>query len=130
MYHLAHSWSVMCALSLCIPMILVGPALPQNLQGDENLPVLYGARLDGSHLLIDVVSFGCTDASYFSVHLDPTSANTYRLSVVPEKQDRCRVSAHIITVVLNIPTVSDLARARFLFMNRFATPVTLPRSEP
>jgi hypothetical protein len=111
-------------------MMLAGSALPQDLQGGENLPILYGARLDGSRLLIEVASFGCTDAAYFSVHLDPASGDTYRLSVVAEKQDRCRMSPHIVALALNIPTVPDLTRARFFFMNRFATPITLPRSEP
>ena len=128
--HLAHFHPAISALSLCIPMIFAGPALPQDVQGGRNLPILYGARLDGSRLVIDVASFGCTDASYFSVHLDPASMDTYRLSVVPEKQDRCRMSVHVITLSLNIPAVPNLATTRFLFMNLFSAPITLPRSEP
>jgi len=87
-------------------------------------------KLDGARIAVDVVSSGCTDASYFSVQLDPASPDTYRLSVVRRRQDRCRMSAHIVTVTLDIPAVPNLTGANFLLANRLATPGTLRRSDP
>jgi hypothetical protein len=110
--------------------MLVHEALSQRSPGDDNLPALYGATLDGSQIKIDVASFGCTDASYFSVQLDPASSDVFRLSIVKQKQDMCRMSAHIITVTLDIPMVADLSGAKFLVMNRFATPAVLRRPGP
>ena len=97
--------------------------------GDDDLPILYAAKLHDSQITIDVSSFGCTDASYFSVKLDPVSSETYRLSVVRLKSDRCKMAAHITTVTLKIPTVANTTELKFLLMNRFATGFALPRSD-
>ena len=121
---------IACGLSLCASMMPAAPAHPQGPQGADSLPVLYGMKLDGARIAVDVVSSGCTDASYFSVQLDPASPDTYRLSVVRRRQDRCRMSAHIVTVTLDIPAVPNLTGANFLLANRLATPGTLRRSDP
>jgi hypothetical protein len=99
----------------------------QGSRGDDNLPLLYGVKLDVSQITIDVASFGCTDASYFFVQLDPASVDTFRLSVIAQKQDLCRMRAHIVTLTLDLPAVANLAGARFLVMNKFATQGTLLR---
>lgn len=118
------------ALSFCVSTMLVHDALSQRSQGEDNLPTLYGAELDGSQIKIDVASFGCTDPSYFYVQLDPVATDVFRLSIIAQKRDVCRMSAHIITLTLDIPAVANLAGAKFLMVNRFATPATLPRSGP
>jgi hypothetical protein len=88
----------------------------------DDLPVLYGLRIDQSSLTIEVVSFGCTNASNFSIELEPVSADTFRLLVVIRKRDLCRMRAHIVTLMLDLPLVPDRAAARFLVMNKFASP--------
>jgi hypothetical protein len=100
-------------------------ARAQELQ-DNSLPVLYGAKLGGSRIAIDVVSSGCTDASYFSVQLEPASTDTLRLSIIARKRDMCRMRAHIVTVMLELPAVANLSGTKFLVMNKFATPGMLP----
>jgi hypothetical protein len=87
-------------------------------------------RFDGNQLSIDVASSGCTDASYFSVKIEQASPDTYHLSIIQNKVDRCRMSVHVITVNLDIPAVPNLAEVRFVLLNRLATPVTLLRSNP
>jgi hypothetical protein len=121
---------VVRGLSLCLVMILATPARPQNPRADDSLPVLYGIKLDGARVAIDVVSSGCTDASHFSVRLDPELPDAYRLSVIRHRQDRCRMGAHIVTLTLDIPAVPNPPGADFLLMNRLATSVTLRRSDP
>ena len=131
MHSLARCRVLVCASSLCASTMLAPLAASEPAQqGGDNLPVLYGAKLEGSQIKIDVVSFGCTDASYFSVQLDATSADSFRLSIIGQKRDLCRMSPHIITVTLNIPAVADLAAAKFQLANRLATPVTLRRFGP
>jgi hypothetical protein len=98
-------------------------------QADDDLPILYGAKLHDSQITIEVSSFGCTDASYFSVRLDPASSNTYHLSVIRLKSDRCRMAAHVTIVTLNVPEVEDTTEAKYLLMNRFATGSGLPRPD-
>ena len=118
------------SLLLCVSMLLATRAHSQTTHHNDSLPVLYGMKLDGARIAIDVASSGCTDASYFSVQLDLASPDTYHLSIIQNKEDRCRMSVHIITVTLDIPAVPNLAGARFVLLNRLATPVTLPRSNP
>jgi hypothetical protein len=116
--------------SLCLSMMLNAPARSQPSRDDDRLPILYGVKLDGSQIAIDVVSSGCTDESYFSVELDPVSPGTYRLSVLQNKQDRCRMGTHIVTLTLDIPIVQDPAGTNFILVNRLAIPVVLLRPDP
>lgn len=117
-------------LLLWVSIMLATPAHSQTPQHNDRLPVLYGMKLDGARIAIDVASSGCTDASYFSVQIDLASPDTYHLSIIQNKEDRCRMSVHVITVTLDIPAVPNLAGARFVLLNRLATPVTLLRSAP
>ena len=55
---------------LCVAMMLATRAYSQTPQHHESLPVLYGIKLDSAQLAIDVASSGCTDASYFSIHIE------------------------------------------------------------
>jgi hypothetical protein len=103
-------------------------ASPSRPQGEANLAVLYGVEFVGTQIAIDVVSFGCIDASYFSVKIDPGSPDLYRLSIIAQKQDRCRMAPHLVTLTLEMPAVPNASRARFLIMNRFAAPLNLQRS--
>ena len=116
------------SLLSCVLMMLGTPALSQ-IQGEDNLPVLYGIKLSHAQIAIDVVSFGCTDASYFSVQLDPAPPDAYRLSVIQRRRDRCRMASHIVTLTLDIPAIANLTTANFFLVNRLGTPVTLPRSD-
>ena len=117
------------AFATLISVSTISPqdAQAQGSRGDQTLPLLYGVKLDGSRITIDVESFGCTDASYFFVQLDPVSRDIFRLSVIAQKQDLCRMRAHIVTLSLDLPALANLAGARFLVMNRFAPPGTLTR---
>jgi hypothetical protein len=107
-----------------------GPAEAQGPPGDDGLPVLYGLRLDQARAAIDVVSYGCTEASHFAAQLEPAAPGTYRLSITRRRQDRCRMAAHIVTVTLDVPAVPDPAQARFVLVNRLAAPGTLQRTDP
>jgi hypothetical protein len=118
---------ISCALSVFASAMFTQGVLSQRSQSDDNLPVLYGVKLDASTVAIDAASFGCTDASYFSVQLDPMGAESFRLSIIRQKQDLCRMKAHIVTLTLDLPTVASLAGARFHLVNELATPGMLPR---
>ena len=118
-------------------MMLATSSLSQAPQGGSDLPNLYGIRLDGARITIDVVSYGKTVASDFSVHLDPASPEVYRLSVVRNRQDTGRVSPHIVGLTLEIPPVPSLGTAKFLLTNNLGTtgnpledPRALLRSDP
>jgi hypothetical protein len=118
------------SLLLWVSMMLATLAHAQTTQPNDRLPVLYGVKFDGAQIALDVASSGCTDASYFSVQIDLASPDTYHLSIIQNKEDRCRMSVHVITVTLDIPAVPNLAGARFVLLNRLATPATLLRSDP
>jgi|tagenome__1003787_1003787.scaffolds.fasta_scaffold19925290_1 hypothetical protein len=128
MHEVIFSRLILCSL-LCLSMMLAKPAHPQGSRGDDRLPVLYGVKLDSTQITIDVESFGCTDASYFSVQLDPASSDTYHLSIVRRRQDRCRMSAHVVGLTLDLPKVPNLTSAKFFLMNNLAAPITLHRSD-
>jgi hypothetical protein len=119
---------IACAFWLYVSTMLSQDARAQGSRGEDTLPLLYGVKLDGSQIAIDVASFGCTDASYFFVQLDAASADTFRLSVIAQKQDLCRMRAHIVTLTLDLPRVANLAGAKVIVMNKFAMPGALPRA--
>src|SRR5688572_30270312 len=105
MHALSFSEFTTYGLLLCVAMMLATRAHSQTPQYTERLPVLYGIKLDSAQLAIDVASSGCTDASYFSVQIDLVSPDTYHLSIIQNKEDRCRMSVHVITVTLDMPAV-------------------------
>ena len=115
---------------VCASMLLTTPAAAQAVVESEPLPVLYGIRLENAQVLVDVVSSGCTTASYFSVLIEPVSRGSYRLAIKQDRRDRCRMSAHIVTLALDLPPVPDLGAATFQLMNRLKAPATLLRSDP
>lgn len=119
-----------CGLSFCVWMMLNAPARSQAPDLTDDLPVLYGIRLDSTRMAIDVASSGCTDASYFSAQADPISADIYNLSIMQTKRDRCRMSVHIITVFLDLPEIPNRERARFSLKNRLEAADTLLRTDP
>src|SRR5829696_1882668 len=104
-------------LLLCVAIMSATASFSQNSQGDDTLPDLYGMRLDGARIAIDVVSYGMTVASDFSVQLDSASPDTYRLTIIRHKQDRGRVTPHIVGLTLEIPAIQHLTRAKFLLVN-------------
>jgi hypothetical protein len=130
MHTYSFSWFTTYGLLLWVSTMLAIPVHSQTPQHNDRLPVLYGMKLDDARIAIEVASSGCTDASYFSVQIDQASPDTYHLSIIQNKEDRCRMSVHVITVTLDIPAVPNLAGARFILLNRLATPVTLLRSAP
>jgi len=101
-----------------------------GLSAQEGLPALYGAKLDGTSIAVDVRSSGCTDASYFSVQLEPDAADLYRLSIKAQKQDRCRVAPYIVTVVLDLPVLATSPAAKFLLLNKLEPLGSLRRAAP
>src|SRR3712207_6622015 len=84
--------------SLCVSIMLAAHAHPQGSQSSDDLLVLYGMKVACARIAVDVVSFGCSDASYFSVKLEPALPDTYRLEIIRWRQDRCRMGAHIVTL--------------------------------
>jgi hypothetical protein len=121
---------VICIMFLGASLVFAQPTMSQTPPGDDSLPVLYGAKLVGARIAVDVVSFGCANASYFYVRLDPESAGSFRLSVISRERDRCRMASHIITVTLDIPAIPELGEAKFVLANTLAVPNNLPRSAP
>lgn len=121
---------------LCMSMTLANSALSQAPQSGRDLPDLYGMRLDGVRVTIDVLSYGLTSASDFTVDLTPTSTGTYDLSIIRHRKDRGRVAPHIIAITLEIPAIPNLAQAKFHLSNKLATtgdpsdPRALLRSDP
>lgn len=99
--------------------MIAHPAHPQNTDGDANLPLLYGVQFVDSRITVDVVSHGCTDESNFAVKVDPLP-DELQLSIVQVKPDRCRMSPHIVSVTLNIPSVAKPDEAKFKLLNRLA----------
>jgi hypothetical protein len=121
---------LLAGASLCTTWTMSSPAQSQSVQSEADLAVLYGANFIGSRLAIDVVSSGCTDESYFLVKVDAEGSNTYRLSIIARKQDRCRMAPYIVTLTLDLPDIPNLVETRFFLMNKFAAPLTLKKSAP
>jgi hypothetical protein len=121
---------IICRLPLCLFMIMATPSHAQNSQVTDNLPSLYGLKLDRAQVTIDVLSSGCTEASQFSVQIDIDSEapDIYHLSIIRHQQDRCKMSPYIVALTLDLPTVPNLTAAKFFLRNSMAAPVTLFRT--
>ena len=117
---------------LAVTKLLVCGAIMTALAAHaQNLPELYGVRLDGMRIAIDVVSNGCTDASHFSLAVESEpGSGAQRLSVIRHQQDRCRMAAHIVTVMLDLPAHPDMNAVRYRLLNSLAVPGTLRLSDP
>jgi hypothetical protein len=74
-----------------------------------------------SRIAIDVVSSGCTDETYFAAKVE-SSSDSLQLSIIQVKPDRCRMSPHIISVTLDIPSVAKPDEAKFRLLNKLAIP--------
>jgi hypothetical protein len=127
MMHVTRSFMLAVAGLACLVSIMTSTDATA-----QDLPELYGVRLEEGSIVVDVVSTGCTEVAHFSVELqaDPGAAGQYRLSVSRTTPDRCRMAPYIITVTLPIPRGVTPAPHRFLLMNRLALPGGLLRSGP
>ena len=101
--------------------MMAHPAHPQNADGKADLVLLYGVQFVDSRISIDVVSSGCTDETYFTAKVEPSS-DSLQLSIIQLKPDRCRTSPHIISVTLDIPSVAKPDEAKFQLLNKLAIP--------
>jgi hypothetical protein len=121
---------IACVALLGASAMFARSATSQTPDRDDALPVLYGAKFDDARVAVDVISFGCTDASYFSVRLEPDASGSFRLAVISRRQDRCRLAPHIVTVTLDVPAIPNSADPRFAVVNAFALPGAMRRSPP
>jgi hypothetical protein len=101
--------------------MIAHPAHPQNAEGDANLALVYGVQFVDSRITVDVVSFGCADESNFAVKVEALP-DALQLSIIQVKPDRCRMSPHIVSVTLNIPSVPKPDEAKFRLVNKLAIP--------
>ncbi len=108
------------AASMLWALLMTDPAQSQPSDGKTDLALLYGVQFTDSRIAIDVLSNGCTDASYFAVKVEP-SGDSFQLSIVQLKPDRCRMRPHIISVTLDIPPPAK-PDARFQLVNKIAPP--------
>jgi len=108
------------SLSACV-IILATAAFSQTSKSnnyENNLPPIYGIILNSNKISIDIVSYGGTDASDFTIKLDKVSGYEYRLSIIRIKQDRGRIAPHIIRLNLEIPFVDNVDEAKFTLVNK------------
>jgi hypothetical protein len=102
-------------------LLMTDPAHSQTTDGKTDLVLLYGVQFVDARISIDVLSNGCTDESYFSVKVEP-SADSFQLSIIQLKPDRCRMRPHIISVTLDIPAAAKPDDAKFQLLNKLAPP--------
>lgn len=101
--------------------MIAHPAHPQNAEGEANLVLLYGVQFVDFRITVDVVSFGCTDELNFAVKVEALP-DALQLSIIQVKPDRCRMSSHIVSVTLNIPSGQKPDEAKFRLVNKLAIP--------
>jgi hypothetical protein len=111
----------MAGAALWAALMIAHPAHPQNAEDQANLVLLYGVQFIDSRIVIDVVSFGCADATYFTAKVE-RSSDALQLSIIQVKPDRCRASPHIVSVTLEIPSIPTPDEDKFRLLNKIAIP--------
>jgi hypothetical protein len=102
-------------------LMIAHPAHSQIADGKADLVLLYGVQFVDSRISIDVVSSGCTDETYFTAKVEPLP-DSLQLSIIQLKPDRCRMSPHIVSVTLDIPSIAAPNEARVQLLNKLAIP--------
>jgi len=88
-------------LTLLLTGTLSASAFASN---SSKLEPLYGAQFTDKHVIIRVVSSGCTHPEDFTLHAKGKGGTDYSvIAIVRNRPDRCRAVSRLITLHLELP---------------------------
>ncbi len=86
------------------------------------LEPLYGAQFTDKHVIIRVVSSGCTRAEDFTLHAKGKGGTDYSvIAIVRNRPDRCKAMSRLVTVHLELPGALAALKESYKLENLFAS---------
>jgi len=86
------------------------------------LEPLYGAQFTDKHVIIRVVSSGCTRAEDFTLHAKGKGGTDYSvIAIVRNKPDWCKARSRLVTVHLELPGALAALKESYKLENLFVS---------
>ena len=86
------------------------------------LEPLYGAQFTDKHVIIRVVSSGCTYPQDFTIHAKGKGGTDYSvIAIVRNRPDRCRAVSRLVTVHLELPGALAALNESYKLENLFVS---------
>jgi len=106
-------------LTLLLASILSASAFATN---SGKLEPLYGAQFTDEHIIIRVISSGCTRPEDFTMFVSGKGGTDYSvISIVRDRADRCRMRSHLITLHLELPGALAALNESYKLENLFVS---------
>ena len=106
-------------ITLLVAGILSASAFADNI---NKLEPLYGAQFTDKHIIIRVISSGCTRPEDFSIHAKGKGGTDYSvIGIVRDRADRCRMRSHLITLHLELPGALAALKESYKLENLFVS---------
>ena len=106
-------------ITLLLAGILSSSAFASN---SGKLEPLYGAQFTDKHIIIRVISSGCTRPEDFTIHAKGKGGTDYSvIAIVRNRADRCRCRSHLITLHLELPAALAALNESYKLENLFVS---------
>ena len=106
-------------ITLLLAGILSANAFASN---SGKLEPLYGAQFTDKHIIIRVVSSGCTRPENFSIHAKGKGGTDYSvIAIVRNRPDKCRAVSRLLTVHLELPGALAALKESYKLENLFVS---------
>ena len=103
-------------------MLLLASTFNTNTFANDigKLEPLYGAQFTNKHVIIRVISNGCTRPEDFTLYASSKGGTDYSvISIVRDRVDRCRMNSHLITLHLELPGALAALNESYKLKNQF-----------
>lgn len=93
------------------------------------LEPLYGAQFTDKHVIIRVVSSGCTRPEDFTLHAKGKGGTDYSvIAIVRNRPDRCKAVSRLVTVHLELPGALAALKESYKLENLFVSNSSFSRN--
>ena len=93
------------------------------------LEPLYGAQFTDKHVIIRVVSSGCTRPEDFTLHAKGKGGTDYSvIAILRNRPDRCKAVSRLVTVHLELPGALAALKESYKLENLFVSNTSYSRN--
>jgi len=119
-----YNWSKPVIRNTLVITLLLAGILSTNAFASNSgkLEPLYGAQFTDKHVIIRVVSSGCTRAEDFTLHAKGKGGTDYSvIAIVRNRPDRCKAMSRLVTVHLELPGALAALKESYKLENLFVS---------
>ena len=109
--------------TLVITLLLAGMFSASAFANNSGkLEPLYGAQFTDKHVIIRVVSSGCTRPADFTLHAKGKGGTDYSvIAIVRNRPDRCKAVSRLVTMHLELPGALAALKESYKLENLFVS---------